>query len=139
MTAHIGAGPQHDANVFRIMPFFRNKAFNNLVRQLLTNFPSSRCGQRARVHTIKIATCGQQISPTARRRTARTGLNIFTIKATQHIFNFLCSKLQVGINLGAGIFAHLLQLLSQLLRRTSNPGQLFYLRPSAKLKILRSQ
>ena len=89
MTAHIRAGPEDHTDIFRIMTFLRNEALYHLVAQCLADFPCRRSWQAARVHTVEVASCRQQISAAAGGRTTRTRLDIFALKATQHIGNFL--------------------------------------------------
>ena len=89
MTAHVCTGPEHHTDIFGIMAFLRNEAFYHLVAQCLADFPCRRSWQAARVHTVEVASCRQQISAAAGGSTARTRLDIFSLKSTQHIGNFL--------------------------------------------------
>ena len=124
VAAHIRAGPENHADIFRIMTFFRNKAFYNLVTQRLANLPSRRCRQATRVYTVEVAACRQQISTAAGGCTARTRLNIFALKATQHIGNFLLRQKQIGIKRIYNIVADHFQLFSAFRRCLLHPGQL---------------
>ena len=124
VAAHIRAGPEDHTDIFRIMTFLRNKAFYNLVAQRLPNLPSRRCRQTARVHTIEVAACRQQISTAAGGCTARSRLDIFALKATQHIGNLLLRQKQIGIQCIYNIVADKLQLFTAFCRCLLHPGQL---------------
>ena len=124
MTAHIRAGPKDHTDIFRIMAFLRNEAFYHLVAQCLADFPCRRCRQAARVHTVEVASCRQQISAAAGGSTARTRLDIFSLKATQHIGNFLLRQKQIGIECIYNIVADHFQLFSAFRRCLLHPGQL---------------
>ena len=110
MAAHIGAGPKDHAHILRIMTLFGNKAFYSLISKRCANFPGGRSGQRARVDAIKVASCRQQVGTTARGCATRPGLDIFSLKGSEHISDFLLRLQQVRIYLIDNIFAHLLQL-----------------------------
>ena len=106
------------------MTFFRNKAFYNLVAQRLTDFPCRRCRQAARVYAVEIAACRQQIGAAAGGSTARTRLDIFALKATQHIGNFLLRQKQIGVKCIYNIVADHFQLFSAFRRCLLHPRQL---------------
>ena len=124
MTAHIRAGPEHHTDIFGIMAFLRNEAFHNLVAQGFAYLPSRRCRQAARVHAIEVAASRQQIGTAAGGSTARTRLNIFSLKATQHIGNFLLRQKQIGIESIYYIVADHCQLFSAFRRCLLHPRQL---------------
>ena len=121
------------------MTFLRNKAFNNLIAQRFAYLPGCRRRQTARVDTVEVAACRQNVSTAAHRRTARPRLDVLALKAAQHVRQLLLRQYKVWINLINYIAAYALQLFLRLRRGSTHPRQLQCSSDSLLSKALRLQ